>query len=192
VQHRIIEIPFIYGDENLRVCYTAMNTFLHASSIGESFGLVLAEAMLCGCPVITLSTPAKDNSQLEVVGHERGGLVVTDKQSMVDAMLRLYEHESERKQLARQGSGWVKAHYDVNKVMQTLMKIVNLTLTKRDQKELGTAMHIDPELITHVSQAEILSLLNNTLGKTQMKDRILMKIVHNPRIYRDYIRMKVG
>ena len=94
--------------------------------------------------------------------------------------------------MARQGSDWVKAHYDVNKVMPTLMKIVNLTLTKRNQKELSTAMQIDPELITHVSQSEIMSLLSNTLGKTQVRDRILMKIVHNPHIYRFYIRMKVG
>ena len=49
-----------------------MDGFLHVSRIGESFGMVLCEAMLCGVPVVTLSTPLKDNSQLEVVGPRRG------------------------------------------------------------------------------------------------------------------------
>jgi glycosyltransferase involved in cell wall biosynthesis len=190
VRQRVVEIPFIYGDENLRVCYTTMNTFLHASSIGESFGMVLTEAMLCGCPVITLSTPAKDNSQLEVVGHERGGLIVTDKKSMVEAMLCLYSDKPLRERLAKQGAEWVRSKYDISRVMPTLTKIVKIALETRSRNELRDALEKDPDLIMHVDHAEILSLVHNTLGKTSLKNRILMRVVHNPYNYRLYVQWR--
>jgi glycosyltransferase involved in cell wall biosynthesis len=73
LRSRVVAIPFLHGDEDLRVCYSAMDVFVHAARIGESFGLVLAEAMLCETPVVTLATPHISNVQCEVVGHRRGG-----------------------------------------------------------------------------------------------------------------------
>ena len=75
VRARIVSLPVTASDRRLSECLTAMDGFLHLSRIGESFGMVLCEAMLCGVPVVTLSTPLKDNSQLEVVGHGVGGIV---------------------------------------------------------------------------------------------------------------------
>jgi glycosyltransferase involved in cell wall biosynthesis len=190
LQQRIIEIPFILGDENLRTCYSSMDAFLHASSIGESFGMVLAEAMLCGCPIITLSTPVKDNSQLEVVGHERGGLVVTNTKSMVEAMLRLYSDKVLREKFARQGAEWVRAKYDVSQVMPTLIKIIKITLASRTRSELCASLKEDSDLITQVNYKEVQSLLKNVMGKTSLRERVLMRVVHNPYIYKFYIFMR--
>ena len=93
VKDRVITLPFQHGDANLRLCYGGMDVFLHAARIGESFGMVLCEAMLCGVPVITLATPCKDNSQGEVVGHNVGGLVVRQKRYITKAMLLLMKDD---------------------------------------------------------------------------------------------------
>ena len=47
---RVTLVPLMQSDAELSLAYSAMDCFVHAANIGESFGLVLAEAMLCGCP----------------------------------------------------------------------------------------------------------------------------------------------
>lgn len=69
--------------------YAASDFMLHSSGIGESFGLAMAEAMHHGLPVVVDSTPDLDNAQLEVVGHEEGGLVVASSRGFVTAVRRL-------------------------------------------------------------------------------------------------------
>lgn len=61
--------------KQLLTYYKAMDVFLAASNIGESFGMVMAEAMSMGVPVVTISTPAKDNAQVEVVDNGDTGFV---------------------------------------------------------------------------------------------------------------------
>lgn len=67
IRSRIIELPMTDSDEELSRYYGLMDVFVHVSEKGESFGMVLCEAMLSGAPVTTLSTPLRDNSQIEVV-----------------------------------------------------------------------------------------------------------------------------
>ena len=57
IRARVLDRPFVHGDAALRESYSALDCFLHAKQIGESFGYVLIESMLCECPVISLSTP---------------------------------------------------------------------------------------------------------------------------------------
>lgn len=188
VRQRIIEIPFIQGDENLRTCYSAIDVFLHASSIGESFGMVLAESQLCGCPVITLSTPHKDNSQLEVVGHKRGGLIVTNQESMIEAMVQLVEDKTLRQYLSQEGSKWVKSKYDICEVMPTLLKISQIALASENRYQLKARLINEPEIVMNVDWLDIQELLINTIGTTSLKERVLMHIVHNYLFYRLYSR----
>ena len=89
VRTRIVTLPVTASDRRISEYLTAMDGFLHVSRIGESFGMVLCEAMLCGVPVVTLSTPLKDNSQLEVVGHRMGGLVALTPDALPEAMIAL-------------------------------------------------------------------------------------------------------
>jgi glycosyltransferase involved in cell wall biosynthesis len=189
VRSRVVEAPFIHADAELRACYGAMDVFLHASSIGESFGLVLVEAMLAKRPVITLSTPARDNSQLEVVGHERGGLVVTDKRRMVEAMERLIEDRSLLERLGQRGAESVRRRYDLSEQIDTLVKIANIALRAETHDRLRADLEADPELITNVSTAEIKGLLSQSLGRPPLKDRLLMNVVHIGWLYRLYSRL---
>ena len=58
----------------------------------EPFGIVMAEALACGTPVIALN----EGSVPEVVEHGRTGFVCEDVPAMVDAVARLDEVSRER------------------------------------------------------------------------------------------------
>ncbi|HTQ06388.1 MAG TPA: glycosyltransferase family 4 protein [Polyangiaceae bacterium] len=83
--------------------YKASDLMLHASGIGESFGLAVAEAMFHGLPVVVDSTPELDNAQVEVVEHERTGLVVRSSAGFVAAARRLARNPDERAAFGRAG-----------------------------------------------------------------------------------------
>ena len=68
-----------FDDAYLCDFYSSLDLFVHASSQGESFGLVLIESMLCNTPVLTLATPHSDNSQLEIISKIHPGLVAANK-----------------------------------------------------------------------------------------------------------------
>jgi hypothetical protein len=190
IRTRIIEIPFLNGDAALRACYSALDVFVHAARIGESFGMVLTEAMLCGCPVVTLSTPARDNSQLEVVGHMRGGLIVNDAASMVDAIELLIRDEPLRRRLAHDGAAHVKAHYTLDQVIPTLLRIAQLAREADTRDALAAALEREPDLVTHVSDAEVEKLLSHSMGRVRLSQRVLKRLVHTPLLFRMWWAVK--
>ena len=108
-----------------------MDGFLHLSRIGESFGMVLCEAMLCGVPVVTLSTPLKDNSQLEVVGHGIGGLVALTPRAVPEAMLALIADAGLRARVRAGGAAWVEERFGVGRVAGEAMAIYEAVLAGR-------------------------------------------------------------
>ncbi len=66
--------------------YCAADVFASASSIGESFGLALAEAMALGIPVVTNSTPWTDNAQVEVVDNGVNGWIANHPRAFAEAV----------------------------------------------------------------------------------------------------------
>jgi glycosyltransferase involved in cell wall biosynthesis len=99
----VVSIDQVIGDEALSEVYSAIDLFVHVADGGESFGLVLAESMLCETPPVTLSTPWKDNSQGEVVEHGIGGLVATRPAGFLAAMESLARDRERRRDLGRRG-----------------------------------------------------------------------------------------
>jgi glycosyltransferase involved in cell wall biosynthesis len=75
--------------EQLAAFYCAADVFASASSIGESFGLALAEAMALGVPVVTNSTPWTDNAQVEVVDNGVNGWVANHPRVFAEAVADL-------------------------------------------------------------------------------------------------------
>lgn len=187
---RIIDIPFLRGDHALRACYGSLDAFLHAARIGESFGMVLAEAMACECPVVTLSTPARDNSQIEVVGHGRGGLVAHDRAGMVAAVERLLSDEALRERLGRGGAAHVRTHYTLDQVIPTLLHLIELARSAPSRDALAHALAADPALVTEVSDAEVGALLREGLGRPPLVQRVLMRLVHTPLLFRAWWMLK--
>jgi len=184
VRRRIVVIEFLHGEEALRDCYAGMDVFLHSSRIGESFGNVLAEAMLCNRPVITLSTPARDNSQLEVVGHERGGLCVANVKAMVEAMRRLADDPQLRDRYGKQGRAYCLEHYSSQAIGRILLRVAELAHQHEDHETLARAIEADPVIVSRVTTEEVNARLKRMIGKTSAMDRLMMWLIHAPVFYR--------
>lgn len=184
IRERVVELAFIDNDDELRACYNSFDVFLHASQIGESFGMVLAESMACGCPVITHSTPANDNSQVEVVGHRHGGLVVHTLRGMVEAMEVLMKDKALHATLGDQGRMRVVASYTLASVLPQLSRILELVTTCATHAELADAVAHDSALTSHVPDEAISALLKDVQDPPTVKQRMLTYLVHQPLAYR--------
>jgi glycosyltransferase involved in cell wall biosynthesis len=190
VRARVRRVAFIHGDGGLRDCYSALDLFLHVTRMGDTFGLVLCESMLCGTPVVTLSTPARGNAQLEVVGHERGGLVCADLSAVPRAVQRLIDDPSLRARLGEQGGAWVRRELEPQRITSKLLRVLELAVRHERRDDLRAAIESDPELVTDVSDAEITALLGRAIGRTPLCDRMLMRLVGSPVLHRLWRRLR--
>ena len=91
---RIKYIPTVIGDKNLSTVYSSMDVMVLIAEQGESFGMVLAESILCETPVVTLNTPWADNSQGEVVKHLVGGYVANTEYGLKKSISMLINGNS--------------------------------------------------------------------------------------------------
>jgi glycosyltransferase involved in cell wall biosynthesis len=89
VLDRVCCLPATSDERRLAAFYSAADVFASASSIGESFGLAIAETMALGVPVVTSSTPWTDNAQVEVVDNGVTGWVANHPRVFAEAVADL-------------------------------------------------------------------------------------------------------
>ena len=83
-------LPPLLTDAELAGFFGKLSFLTHANTTGESFGLVIAEAMAAGLPVITHNSPHwKDNAQVELVLDGRTGLVADTPETYAAAVITL-------------------------------------------------------------------------------------------------------
>jgi hypothetical protein len=158
--------------------YSSMDCFVHGAQIGESFGMVLAEAMLCGCPVVTASRPHKDNSQVEVVGHRRGGVVAASLANLDDALHTFRYDTRLRAELEPNPRDWVLSRFAADHVAALALRIGQHALGAESRMSLIRRLADNRELISEVPDSEIHGLLCDTLGKPRASELIAMRLVH--------------
>lgn len=132
-------IDWLDGDGELRVAYAAMDVFAHAAHRGESFGFVLIEAMASGTPVITLSTPYRDNAQLDWVLDGAAGQAAGSPQEFTERLRRLTQEPDER---ARSGERGMKfaTRFTTDAICQELVGV----LMKRVQSSRAPGAEVQP------------------------------------------------
>lgn len=86
----ILVIDEIIGDVDLIQAYSSFDLTVLIAEQGESFGMVIAESILCGTPVMTISTPWADNSQCEVSGLDVKNFVGVNKYDLEDKIKRYF------------------------------------------------------------------------------------------------------
>ncbi len=97
-------LPPIITDQELSIFLNSISFLAHANDTGESFGLVIAEAMAAGLPVITHpSKELRDNAQLELVDHGKTGLIANNTQEYAEAVKFLLTHPLEAREMGENG-----------------------------------------------------------------------------------------
>ena len=181
VRERVVSLPVTASDRRISEWLTAMDGFLHLSRIGESFGMVLCEAMLCGVPVVTLSTPFKDNSQLEVVGHGIGGLVALTPAAVPEAMLALIADAGLRARVRAGGAAWVEERFGVGRVAGEAMAIYEAALAGR------------PLAGSVPDRGWIEAVSGRGFGRRPgMAGALALRLLHAPPVYRSYLALARG
>ena len=91
------------------------------ASVGEAFGLVLAEAMACGVPIVG----SRHGSLLEVVSEGQTGFLATplDAKAFAGAIEVLASDVELRKRMGRQGLEHVRAKFTVEKAVEETLRI---------------------------------------------------------------------
>lgn len=137
VAHCVEFLPGVRTDAELAEFYKSCSVLAHANDRGESFGLVIAEAMACGLPVITHpSPPPQDNAQVELVENGVTGIVVRNAEEYGRAVSHLLTHPELAQKLGRAGQQKAQRLFRVQTLVRRLEAIYTSVLA-----EHGVTVH---------------------------------------------------
>ncbi len=122
---RVVFTRFVPFDE-LPQYYRTADIFCAPANGGESFGIVLLEAMASGKPVVATNIPG----YASVMTDGREGLLATprDRRSIADALLTLIHDKARRQKMAENGLvtaekySWVNVSRQVEEYYKSLTK----------------------------------------------------------------------
>ncbi len=108
-------------DNALNPLFSSADIFVLPSSFGESFGIVILEAMASGTPVIGTEVGGIE----EILGGGRYGVLVPplDPSALAEAMVSLMEDENRRMVLRRRGLNRVRKEYDWRVVSKKVIEV---------------------------------------------------------------------
>jgi glycosyltransferase involved in cell wall biosynthesis len=113
-----VALGYLRDDTELARCYAALDVLVFPSS-AETFGLVAAEAMACGTPVVGFETSAVH----ELIGQDERGLTAPpfDADMLARQTQRLLRDDALARRLGQAGRDWImRRHTREAYVQQTL------------------------------------------------------------------------
>ena len=141
IQDKLIIQENTINFHDLLIYYKSMDVFLAISQIGESFGMVIAEAMTTGTPVVTASTEDRDNAQIELVDHGKSGIVVKHSRTSISrALYRLYKNPDLRKQIATESKLKIANAYKAQKIVASLEQLILTHFSLPVEQEYGETL----------------------------------------------------
>jgi glycosyltransferase involved in cell wall biosynthesis len=107
-------------ERRLASFYAACDVVVSASSIGESFGVSIAEAMTLGRAVVTTSTPSVDNAQVEVIDPGATGYLASHPRAFAEAVAELLLDGDRRAAFGAAGAAKAQRLWDVGPLTRQL------------------------------------------------------------------------
>jgi hypothetical protein len=126
-----LTLPMTRDEAEFRQTLAASDCLLNYSSIGESFGVAIVEAMAAGLPVVTNSQPSLDNAQVEHCQHEVTGLIANTIRGLAAAIERLARDPELGAQLGANGREYAMQCFSAERVEHRLRRFVRETLVQK-------------------------------------------------------------
>ena len=175
IKNNVKIIDQIIGDEELRCFYGSMDLMVHIADGGESFGMVIAESLLCETPVLTLNTPWGDNSQCEVVGDNIGGWCCNTISEMYEKSVFLYKNRYLLKDAGINGRQRIIEKYEMHKVAYLAL---NIAVDGNIVESCNHNANIDSLLCSYKNSIMIKILLSLKLSiKINFMHKVINKII---------------
>jgi glycosyltransferase involved in cell wall biosynthesis len=122
----------ILTDEEVCDFHAESSLLAHGNDTGESFGLVIAEAMASGLPVVTHPAEGlRDNAQLELVDHGVTGLHASTAQDFAGAVAWLLNHPDEARKMGLAGQAKARKLFRAQHIARGLGAIYDGLLANR-------------------------------------------------------------
>lgn len=177
------------SDEELRVAYSGATALVYPSKY-EGFGMPIAEALACGCPVIT----CPNSSIPEVAGEAAIYIKDDDINAMTDALCDVQKLKI-RQDLIAKGLEQAKNFSWSNMANQVSSALINATLLRLNLREINLVIFPDwnqpeeiiyPELAsiikaiaTHPNRSQITLLIDNSNISDEDADLALSSVIMN-------------
>lgn len=191
IRNRIHVIGFINGDDAMRAAYSAMDCFVLVTGIGETFGLVAAEAMSCATPVVTMANPTKGSGQCEVVGHEIGGLIAAGPGHVSEAMRRIRVDHELRARCAELGRERVRTMYHPDTIGKALVDVIESVHNAPDRASMRRALDSKDGVITRADLDGLMKSWGGMIGSFTPKQRLIQSLILNPLVQRLWIKRQL-
>lgn len=126
-EKNLVICPMTTNESEIMEFYSKISVLAHFAEIGETFGLVLAEANAAKLPVVTHYTFGKvlfrDTAQSEVINHGYNGFVAINALMYANGVIMLLQNPELAKQFGLQGYLKAKMCYDAQVITGGLEKI---------------------------------------------------------------------
>jgi hypothetical protein len=141
----------------------ASDCLVSCSTIGESFGLAIAEAMAMGLPVIVNSTPKADNAQVELCEHMVTGIVANTVGSIAAALELLHDCPEFPRTLGANGRQLVERMFSAAVVERRIRRFI--------RERLAASMNPLSERIPATAEAPSIEIDSASIARFQCRER---------------------
>ncbi|OGH68382.1 MAG: hypothetical protein A3I29_04120 [Candidatus Magasanikbacteria bacterium RIFCSPLOWO2_02_FULL_44_11] len=181
-------------DKDIALFFSSLDVYAHASKIGESFGMTLAEAGLFKKPVVVNSTPQRDNSQVEVVNHMQTGIIANGPQAFARAVAYLYAHPKEKERMGEAARFKVLQEYDAEATTRCLEKVFVEKLLQKNIPVCQTVIDLYAKINYFPSENDLVAYrkdyqkrIANTFSPLTNKEMVYNALFKPKKMYRKVI-----
>jgi len=115
-----IDIPYINDEKTMALYYSASDVFIYPS-MAETFGLVIAEAMSCGTPVVAFNNTAIP----EIIKHMETGYLAENKniEDFIKGIKIFLENDELRKNAEIKAEQEIRSNFTLDKMISNYVDV---------------------------------------------------------------------